>query len=110
LLLLRRRLRFAPLPLDRLGPLRREPCVAVDRVLRLKPPRLLAECELRECAVLLLPLPVGTRLDRLEIPRPRNENREKRTIVRESAGLRKKYPKMPSLRNEKKPMDQSPCL
>ena len=89
MLLLLRRLPFAPLPLERLGPLRREPLVVLLRVLRLKPPRLLAE---REPLVLKMraPPPPAPLFDRRAIPSPRNENREKRTTVRESAGLRKK--------------------
>lgn len=57
-------------------------------MLRLKPFRLLAACESRECV--LLPVTLAVPFDRRAIPSPRNENREKRTMVRANAGLRKK--------------------
>lgn len=46
-------------------------------------------------------------LDRRASPRLRNENR---TARRTAAGRRKKKPKMPSRRNERRPMSLSPCL
>ena len=87
--MLLRRLPFAPLPLERLGPLRREPIVLLLRVLRLKPPRLLEECEPRVLKM-RAPPPPAPLFDRRAIPSPRNENRENRMIVRANAGLRKK--------------------
>ena len=59
------------------------------RVLRLKPPRLLEECE-PLVLTLRAPPPPAPLFELRAIPSPRNENRENRTIVRANAGLRKK--------------------